>query len=179
MKNTDDGTLSLFGDELPPAPTPPAKAAKTPAEKKPRAKRKPKEVAPEVTNNTDVVKEEVVEKEIEKSVDVAPTTKTEDHSPSATAQATVLGQANPLVLRATTEPQQRRNSPWAAVVQAKADLQKAPAHNNKPHVMMVITKGEAGGAQSHVLALCEALRHDIHFTVVIAVPPKGRCWRSS
>ena len=33
--------------------------------------------------------------------------------------------------------------------------------------MMVITKGEAGGAQSHVLALCEALRSDIHFTVVI------------
>ncbi len=83
MKNTDDGTLSLFGDELPPAtPIPaPAKAAKPPAEKKPRAKRKPKEVAPEVTNDADVVKEEV------------------------------LGQANPLVLRATVEPQQRRNSP--------------------------------------------------------------------
>ena len=174
MKNTDDGTLSLFGDELPPAPATPTKAAKPPAEKKPRAKRKPKEVAPEVTNNTDVVKEEVVEKEIEKSVDVAPTTKTEDHAPSATVQATVLGQPNPIVLRAAVEPQQRRNSPWAAVVQAKADLQKAQPHNNhKPHVMMVITKGEAGGAQSHVLALCEALRHDIHFTVVIGGPTEG------
>lgn len=173
MKNTDDGTLSLFGDELPPAPATPTKAAKPPAEKKPRAKRKPKEVAPEVTNNTDGVKEEVAEKEIEKTVDVAPTTKTEDQAPAAPVQATVLGQPNPIVLRAAVEPQQRRNSPWAAVVQAKADLQKAPAHNNKPHVMMVITKGEAGGAQSHVLALCEALRHDIHFTVVIGGPTEG------
>ena len=37
--------------------------------------------------------------------------------------------------------------------------------------MVVITKGEAGGAQSHVLALCESLRNDFHFTVVIGGPP--------
>ncbi len=39
--------------------------------------------------------------------------------------------------------------------------------------MMVITKGEAGGAQSHVLALCEALRNNIHFTVVIGGPTEA------
>lgn len=141
MKNTDDGTLSLFGDELPPAATPTPKPAKPPAEKKPRAKRK--------------------------------------------IEAEVLGQPTPHALLAAVEPQPRRNSPWAAVVQAKDDLQKTsaaevappteaqPQTHHKPHVMMVITKGEAGGAQSHVLALCEALRNDIHFTVVIGGPTEG------
>ncbi|MFY8053788.1 MAG: hypothetical protein ACOVNN_00370, partial [Limnohabitans sp.] len=167
MKNTDDGTLSLFGDELPPAPATPTKAAKPPAEKKPRAKRKPKEVAPEVANDAGAVKEEVVEKEIEKAVDASATSTTENQAAPKPVQDPVLGQPNPLVLRAAVEPQQRRNSPWAAVVQAKADLQKAvaeattfpkvstptettstsesqPHNNHKPHVMMVITKGEAG-----------------------------------
>jgi lipopolysaccharide/colanic/teichoic acid biosynthesis glycosyltransferase/glycosyltransferase involved in cell wall biosynthesis len=157
MKNTDNGTLSLFGDELPPAPAaataPSPKLAKATAEKKPRAKRKTKEVVQEA--NTE-------EKPAE-----------------------VLGQPNPLVVLAAVEPQQRRNSPWAAVVQAKADLQQpfatdvttpaeaSPSNPHKPHVMVVITKGEAGGAQSHVLALCEALRNDIHFTVVIGGPTEG------
>ena len=36
--------------------------------------------------------------------------------------------------------------------------------------MLVITKGEAGGAQSHVLALCEALHAEVNFTVVIGGP---------
>jgi hypothetical protein len=36
--------------------------------------------------------------------------------------------------------------------------------------MLVITKGEAGGAQSHVLALCEALHAQVNFTVVIGGP---------
>jgi exopolysaccharide biosynthesis polyprenyl glycosylphosphotransferase len=36
--------------------------------------------------------------------------------------------------------------------------------------MLVITKGEAGGAQSHVLALCEALHTQVNFTVVIGGP---------
>jgi lipopolysaccharide/colanic/teichoic acid biosynthesis glycosyltransferase/glycosyltransferase involved in cell wall biosynthesis len=185
MKNTDDGTLSLFGDELPPAPPTPAKAAKTPAEKKPRAKRKPKELAPEVTNDAGTFKEEVVEKEIEKNIASAPIPSAEDQAPAAPIQDPVIGQANPLVLRATVEPQKRRNSPWAAVEQAKVDPQKSATETStaptgmvdiqhlskhKPHVMVVITKGEAGGAQSHVLALCEALRHDIHFTVVIGGP---------
>jgi hypothetical protein len=39
-----------------------------------------------------------------------------------------------------------------------------------PHVMLVITKGEAGGAQSHVLALCQALQTRVNFTVVIGGP---------
>jgi len=43
-----------------------------------------------------------------------------------------------------------------------------PPHGQ--HVMLVITKGEAGGAQSHVLALCEALCHQFRFTVVIGGP---------
>ena len=160
MKNTDDGTLSLFGDELPPAPAtaPTPKPAKAPAEKKPRAKRKPKESVA-ASNETNVGVEKAVEAE-------------------------VLGQPNPLVLLAAVEPQPRRNSPWAAVTQAKTELQNTAAEvvnpieaqtvtPHKPHVMMVITKGEAGGAQSHVLALCEALRNDIHFTVVIGGPTEG------
>ena len=36
--------------------------------------------------------------------------------------------------------------------------------------MIVITKGEAGGAQSHVLALCQALQTRVKFTVVIGGP---------
>jgi lipopolysaccharide/colanic/teichoic acid biosynthesis glycosyltransferase/glycosyltransferase involved in cell wall biosynthesis len=36
-----------------------------------------------------------------------------------------------------------------------------------PHVVLVITKGEAGGAQTHVLELCRALQGRVRFTVVI------------
>jgi glycosyltransferase involved in cell wall biosynthesis len=36
--------------------------------------------------------------------------------------------------------------------------------------MIVITKGETGGAQSHVLALCQALQKQVNFTVVIGGP---------
>jgi len=43
----------------------------------------------------------------------------------------------------------------------------APAHTLIPHVVLVITKGEAGGAQTHVLELCRALQHRVRFTVVI------------
>ena len=39
--------------------------------------------------------------------------------------------------------------------------------------MLVITKGEAGGAQSHVLALCQALHTQVHFTVVIGGPAQA------
>lgn len=35
------------------------------------------------------------------------------------------------------------------------------------HVMLVITKGEVGGAQTHVIELCRALRGRVHFTAVI------------
>ena len=43
----------------------------------------------------------------------------------------------------------------------------APVHIPIPHVVLVITKGEAGGAQTHVLELCRALQHRVRFTVVI------------
>ncbi len=36
-----------------------------------------------------------------------------------------------------------------------------------PHVVLVITKGEAGGAQTHVLELCRALQGRVRFTVAI------------
>lgn len=36
--------------------------------------------------------------------------------------------------------------------------------------MLVITKGEAGGAQSHVIELCRALRNKVRFTVIIGGP---------
>lgn len=35
------------------------------------------------------------------------------------------------------------------------------------HVMLVITKGEVGGAQTHVIELCRALRGQVRFTAVI------------
>ncbi len=63
------------------------------------------------------------------------------------------------------DPQRRRNSPWAGL-----DLSDLQAAAKVPHVMLVITKGEAGGAQSHVLALCQALQARVKFTVVIGGP---------
>ena len=38
------------------------------------------------------------------------------------------------------------------------------------HVMLVITKGEIGGAQTHVIELCKALQSQVHFTAVIGGP---------
>ena len=70
-----------------------------------------------------------------------------------------------LHLAGLVEPQRRRNSPWASL--KVGDL--APAAKI-PHVMIVITKGETGGAQSHVLALCQALQTQVKFTVVIGGP---------
>ena len=62
-------------------------------------------------------------------------------------------------------PQRRRNSPWASLDIAAL---QTPAH--VPHVMIVITRGEAGGAQSHVRDLCQALQAQVRFTVVIGGP---------
>ena len=109
MKQQDDSTLSLFGDELPASDLQDAGASR---------------------KNLPAIKTEQV-------ISVVP----------------------PLDL-APTKP--RTNSPWAAVI---ASQQKV-----KPHVMLVITKGEAGGAQSHVRALCEALLAQVRFTVVIGGP---------
>jgi glycosyltransferase involved in cell wall biosynthesis len=143
MKNQDDGTLSLF-DDSPPAPEPVAKAA---APKKPRAKRKAAEPKAEETP-ADVA---ATDKEVEPQVEAAP-------DPGVNVEAT-------LHLAGLVEAQPRRNSPWAGV--KPAALQ---AVAKVPHVMLVITKGEAGGAQSHVLALCQALMHRVKFTVVIGGP---------
>ena len=140
MKNQDDGTLSLF-DDFPPA-APPAVAPK-----KPRAKRKtvePKvEPTPEPSAQPVVAEAPIVEPEAESSVHVETT----------------------LHLAGLVEPQRRRNSPWAGM-----DLEALQAATQVPHVMLVITKGEAGGAQSHVLALCQALQQRVRFTVVIGGP---------
>lgn len=40
----------------------------------------------------------------------------------------------------------------------------------KPKVMQVITKGERGGAQTHVRTLCQALAPQVHFSAVIGGP---------
>jgi lipopolysaccharide/colanic/teichoic acid biosynthesis glycosyltransferase/glycosyltransferase involved in cell wall biosynthesis len=70
-----------------------------------------------------------------------------------------------LHLAGLVEPQRRRNSPWA-----RLDTTPSPHSAKIPHVMIVITKGETGGAQSHVLALCQALQQHVKFTVVIGGP---------
>ena len=155
MKHTDDGTLSLFGD----APTPPP----APAAKKPRAKRKTKD-----TNDTQQPSEmdAVTATEAVHTAEAAPSS---EKTVAASEESTVVEiteTPNPieatLHLANSLAPQPRRNSPWAGVSAAE------PQH--KPHVMVVITKGEAGGAQSHVLALCQALHTQVHFTVVIGGP---------
>jgi lipopolysaccharide/colanic/teichoic acid biosynthesis glycosyltransferase/glycosyltransferase involved in cell wall biosynthesis len=152
MKNQDDGTLSLF-DDFPPAFDPASLPPAAPA-KKPRAKRKaaePKEV---------------------------PDANTGEVTPNSTAPAVVTEAAStePVVdhgvnvektlhLAGLVEPQRRRNSPWASL-----DLAALQAAAQVPRVMIVITRGEAGGAQSHVRDLCQALQARVQFTVVIGGP---------
>ncbi len=70
-----------------------------------------------------------------------------------------------LHLAGLVDAQPRRNSPWSGM-----DLTKLQLAAKIPHVMLVITKGEIGGAQSHVLALCQALQFRVKFTVVIGGP---------
>ena len=126
MKQKDDSTLSLFGDELPASDLPDAVTSR---KKVPEAQ--PEQVTHVAPSLDKQVEPTVVEVAIPSPTNLAP--------------------AKP-----------RINSPWAAVI---ASQQKV-----KPHVMLVITKGEAGGAQSHVLALCEALVTQVRFTVVIGGP---------
>jgi lipopolysaccharide/colanic/teichoic acid biosynthesis glycosyltransferase/glycosyltransferase involved in cell wall biosynthesis len=158
MKTPDDGTLSLFDD------FPASNAAPADAVKKPRAKR------------TTSAKAEVLE-----DVPAVALADTPVETPSAAAEALQPAAAPALApmpsvdVEATLQlanlvpaPTKRQN-PWA-----KAAEQSEPQNNvAKPHVMLVITKGEAGGAQSHVLALCEALQARIHFTVVIGGPEEA------
>ena len=123
MKQKDDATLSLFGDELP---------------------------ASEL-QDADASRKKIPDIQTEEFILVVPPSdiKVEPTLIEVTTQS-------PINLAPT---KLRSNSPWAAVI---ASQQKV-----KPHVMLVITKGEAGGAQSHVFALCEALLAQVQFTVVI------------
>jgi lipopolysaccharide/colanic/teichoic acid biosynthesis glycosyltransferase/glycosyltransferase involved in cell wall biosynthesis len=123
MKQKDDATLSLFGDELSASDLQDADASR---KKIPDIQTE--EFIPVVPPSDIKVEPTLIEVTAPSPIDLAP-----------------------------TKP--RTNSPWAAVI---ASQQKV-----KPHVMLVITKGEAGGAQSHVLALCEALLAQVRFTVVI------------
>ena len=143
MKNQDDGTLSLF-DDFPPAYEP-EKSTPAAAPKKTRAKRKT--AAPKV--------------------DVAdtPAPEAEQQAPTEPVIDQGVQVETTLHLAGLVEPQRRINSPWA-----KLDLQALQTAAQVPHVMIVITRGEAGGAQSHVRDLCQALQGRVQFTVVIGGP---------
>jgi len=153
MKNQDDGTLSLFDDFPPafdPATLPPAAAPK-----KPRAKRKT--AAPKL----DVADAPAGETTAPSS---APTD-VADPAASEPVEDTGVHIETTLHLAGLVEPERRRNSPWASL-----DLAAIQANAQVPHVMIVITRGEAGGAQSHVRDLCQALQARVQFTVVIGGP---------
>ena len=140
MKNQDDGTLSLF-DDFPPAQPPKAEP------KKPRAKRQAAKPKADTTT------------EPKTTTAKAATDPEAEHPPEQGVQVETT-----LHIAGLVAPQRRRNSPWASLdVEAR---QPTPI----PHVMLVITKGETGGAQSHVLALCQALTSRVRFTVVIGGP---------
>jgi len=147
MKNQDDGTLSLF-DDFPPAFVPPAASAK-----KTRTKRKVAEPKAEVadTNSGEVTPSPT-----------APTAVTEASPTNEVVEHGSVNVEKTLHLAGLVDPQRRRNSPWA-----KLDLQAMQTAAQVPHVMIVITRGEAGGAQSHVRDLCQTLQARVRFTVVI------------
>jgi exopolysaccharide biosynthesis polyprenyl glycosylphosphotransferase len=162
MKNPDDGTLSLF-DDFPAAYTPPAAAIES-AAKKSRAKRKATKPADVETPATQDAAEpaqtiETTEANHAAATDSPTPNDAEQDNDNHTHVEATLHYANLL------EPQRRRNSPWSNLDMAA--LQTAAI---KPHVMLVISKGEAGGAQSHVLALCQSLQTKVNFTVVIGGP---------
>ncbi len=160
MKNQDDGTLSLF-DDFPPAYEP-EKSPPPAAAKKPRAKRK--------------TAEPKVEVDAAHEVEATPSSAESANASNTSNDAVKVTPAEPeadqgvqvettLHLAGLVDPQRRRNSPWA-----KLDLAALQAAAEVPHVMIVITRGEAGGAQSHVRDLCQALQERVKFTVVIGGP---------
>ena len=162
MKNPDEGTLSLF-DDFPPHLVPPATSPK-----KPRAKRKLAEPEVEVADadtNTDA--DEATPRPTAPTVtpDTAPQTSHDSTDAPTTAVDQGVHVETTLHLAGLVEPQRRRNSPWA-----RLDSRPSPHRAKIPHVMIVITKGETGGAQSHVYALCQALQQRVKFTVVIGGP---------
>ena len=183
MKNQDDGTLSLF-DDFPPAFVPPA----APAKKAP-GKRKAAELKVEVSGtHADEVKPApaapavVTEAAAPASNALQKIPASHEPEPSSAESATTpndgveITPTEPIVdnsvnvektlhLAGLVEPQRRRNSPWA-----KIDLAALQAAAKVPHVMIVITRGEAGGAQSHVRDLCQTLQQRVKFTVVIGGP---------
>ena len=158
MKNQDDGTLSLF-DDFPPAFNP-ATSTLAAAPKKTRAKRKVTEPKVEVA---EVNVGEVVPSPAAQAV-VPETTPPASNTAEPVADQGVHVEKT-LHLAGLVEPQRRRNSPWASL-----DLAALQAAAKVPHVMIVITRGEAGGAQSHVRDLCQALQARVQFTVVIGGP---------
>ena len=132
MKQKDNDTLSLFGDE-PPASD--LQKDSTPRKKLP-------DIQTQQTVQTD-----------QKDRAESPLNNPKEQ----TAAEVVVA----LPFQASA-PKPRTNTPWAAAL--------AALQSPKPRVMLVITKGEAGGAQSHVLSLCEALVGQVRFTVVIGGP---------
>jgi lipopolysaccharide/colanic/teichoic acid biosynthesis glycosyltransferase/glycosyltransferase involved in cell wall biosynthesis len=159
MKNQDDGTLSLF-DDFPPAFVPPAAPAK-----KPRAKRKtaePKEVSD--ANTSEVTPSPTAQAVSSETASDSPSEVTQTPTTEVVVDQGVYVEKT-LHLAGLVEPQRRRNSPWASL-----NIQNTGHASKIMHVMIVITKGETGGAQSHVLALCQALQHQVKFTVVIGGP---------
>jgi lipopolysaccharide/colanic/teichoic acid biosynthesis glycosyltransferase/glycosyltransferase involved in cell wall biosynthesis len=163
MKNQDDGTLSLF-DEFPaavgPTTLPPAAAPK-----KPRAKRK---VAKADEATPSPTEQAVAPETPPPASDTADDVRVNNEAVSISAEPVVdhgVHVETTLHLAGLVEPQRRRNSPWASL-----DLAALQTTAQVHHVMIVITRGEAGGAQSHVLALCQALKERVQFTVVIGGP---------
>lgn len=163
MKNQDDGTLSLF-DDFPPAFDPATLPPAAPA-KKPRAKRKAAEPKEVPNANTS----EVTPSPTAQAVAHETASATTSEVTQAPTLEVIVDQGvnveKTLHLAGLVEPQRRRNSPWA-----KLDLAALQAAAQVPHVMIVITRGEAGGAQSHVRDLCQALQARVQFTVVIGGP---------
>jgi lipopolysaccharide/colanic/teichoic acid biosynthesis glycosyltransferase/glycosyltransferase involved in cell wall biosynthesis len=172
MKNQDDGTLSLFDDFPPafdPATLPPAAPAKKPRAKRKVAKPAAQTVATETAPHAaDAAHETPANKEaVPSSAELATDTSSDVGQASTTEPVVDQGVhvETTLHLAGLVDPQRRRNSPWA-----KLDLAALQAAAKVPHVMIVITRGEAGGAQSHVRDLCQALRQRVKFTVVIGGP---------
>ena len=163
MKNQDDGTLSLF-DEFPaavgPTTLPPAAAPK-----KPRAKRK---VAKADEATPSPTEQAVAPETPPPASDTADDVRVNNEAVSISAEPVAdqgVHVETTLHLAGLVEPQRRRNSPWASL-----GLTALQAAAKVPHVMIVITRGEAGGAQSHVRDLCQALQARVQFTVVIGGP---------
>ena len=189
MSADHDPNLSLFGD-LPPPPAPPAPEKP----KRTRVSRTPKNVAPDavgpdadaqVQPSAGAASTPVVPAATPEGLAPAPST-----APSLTPSPRPVATPAPVALAAseaiaevapktpavqedaspvvpTPAPQRRRSSPWAAHLASQSAAPLASALTPKPHVLMVITKGEMGGAQNHILTLCAQLQDKVNLRVVI------------